>query len=275
MIEILQYEFMRNALLAAVLVSIACGIVGTFIVIKKIVFISGGITHAAFGGIGLGYLLGVNPVLTAIPFSLLSAIAIGTISKKTKISEDSAIGMLWAVGMALGILFIGLAPGYAPDLFSYLFGSILTVPFSDIIIMIILDFIIILTVLFLYKEFQALSFDEEFSEITGVPIHTLYLLLLCLVALSIIVLIRVVGIILVIALLTIPTTIAKQFTNKLKKLIIYSTLSAVTLTVVGLWLSYVLDLPSGAIIVLVLTLVFLISALVKRLSAKKMFHFTS
>jgi len=275
MIEILQYEFMRNALLAAVLVSIACGIVGTFIVIKKIVFISGGITHAAFGGIGLGYLLGVNPVLTAIPFSLLSAIGIGMISKKTKISEDSAIGMLWAVGMALGILFIGLAPGYAPDLFSYLFGSILTVPFSDIIIMIILDFIIILTVLFLYKEFQALSFDEEFSEITGVPIHTLYLLLLCLVALSIIVLIRVVGIILVIALLTIPTTIAKQFTNKLKKLIIYSTLSAVTLTVVGLWLSYVLDLPSGAIIVLVLTLVFLISALVKRLSAKKMFHFTS
>lgn len=265
MIEILQYEFMRNALAAAILVSIACGIVGTFIVIKKIVFISGGITHAAFGGIGLGYLLGVNPVLTAIPFSLLSALGIGIISKKTKISEDAAIGILWAVGMALGILFIELTPGYAPDLFSYLFGSILTVPFIDIIIMAVLDFIIILTVLFFYKEFQALSFDEEFSEITGVPTEKLYLLLLCLVALSIVVLIRVVGIILIIALLTIPTTIAKQFTNRLKRLIIYSTLSAVTLTVVGLWLSYVFNLPAGATIVLILAGVFLISALVRRI----------
>jgi zinc transport system permease protein len=264
MIEILQYEFIRNALVAALLVGIACGIVGTFIVIKKIVFISGGITHAAFGGIGLGYLLGINPVLTAIPFSLLSAIGIGIISKKTKLSEDAAIGMLWAVGMALGILFIGLAPGYAPDLFSYLFGSILTVPFSDIIIMIILDLIIIALVAYLYKEFQALSFDEEFSEITGIPTLTLYLLLLCLVAFSVIVLIRVVGIILIIALLTIPTTIAKQFTNKLTTLIIYSTLSAVILTIVGLWLSFLFDLPSGATIVLVLACVFLISSVAKR-----------
>jgi len=264
MIEILQYEFMRNALLAAILVSIACGIVGTFVVVKKIVFISGGITHAAFGGIGLGYFLGINPILTAIPFSLLSAIGIGIMSKRTKISEDSAIGILWAVGMATGILFIGLTPGYAPDLFSYLFGSILTVPFSDIIIMIVLDIIIIVTVLVLYKEFQALSFDEEFSEITGVPTRTLYLLLLCLVALSIIVLIKVIGIILVIALFTIPTAIAKQFTNKLKKLIIYSTMSATVLTVAGLWLSYFFDLPSGAVIVLVLAFVFFISVLIKK-----------
>jgi len=264
MIDALQYEFMRNALIAAVLVSIACGIVGTFVVIKKIVFISGGITHAAFGGIGLGYLLGINPVLAAIPFSLLSAIGIGLISKKTKISEDAAIGMLWAVGMALGIIFIGLTPGYAPDLFSYLFGSILTVAFSDIIIMIILDIIIIGTVLFLYKEFQAISFDEEFSEITGVPTRILYLLLLCLVALSIIVLIRVVGIILIIALLTIPATIARQFTDKLKQLMILSTLSAIVLTVVGLWLSYLFDLPSGAVIVLMLAVVFLISFVAKK-----------
>lgn len=272
MAGILQYEFTRNALLAAMLVSIACGIVGTFIVIKKIVFISGGITHAAFGGIGLGYLLGVNPVLTAIPFSLLSALGVGIIGKRAKIGEDAAIGIVWAVGMALGILFVGLTPGYAPDLFSYLFGSILTVPFTDIIIMIVLDIIIIVTVLFLYKEFQALSFDEEFSEITGVPTETLYLLLLCLVALSIVVLIRVVGIILVIALLTIPTTIAKQFTNRLKRLIIYSIINAVVLTVIGLWLSYLFDLPSGAAIVLVLAVVFLISAFVKRLIVVRTLH---
>ncbi len=269
MIEVLHYEFMRNALMAAVLVSIACGIVGTFVVIKKIVFISGGITHAAFGGIGLGYLLGVNPVLTAIPFSILSALGIGMMSKKTRISEDSAIGILWSVGMALGILFIGFAPGYAPDLFSYLFGSILTVPFSDIIIMVILDVIIIATVAFLHREFQALSFDEEFSEIVGVPTRTVYLILLCLVALSVILLIRVVGIILVIALLTIPTVIVRQFTNGLKKLMVYSTLIAVFLTVTGLWLAYALNLPSGATIVLVLGFAFFVSALLKRVYITK------
>jgi len=264
MIEILQYEFMRNALIAAVLVSIACGIVGTFVVIKRIVFISGGITHAAFGGIGLGYFLGINPVLAAIPFSILSAMGIGLISKKGNISEDSAIGMLWAVGMAIGILFIGLTPGYAPDLFSYLFGSILTVTFTDIVIMLVLDSLIIIIILCFFKEFQALSFDEEFSEIVGVPTRRLYLLLLCLVALSIIVLIRVVGVILVIALLTIPTVIARIFTNQLKKLILYSTVVAIVLTVSGLWLSYLFDLPSGATIVLVLTLIFIITSFCKK-----------
>jgi zinc transport system permease protein len=201
---------------------------------------------------------------------MMTAIAIGLISKKTRISEDSAIGILWVVGMALGILFIGMAPGYAPDLFSYLFGSILTVPFSDIIVMVILDLIIILTMIFFYREFQALSFDEEFSEIVGVPTKFLYLILLCLVALSIILLIRVVGVILVMALLTIPTSIARQFTNKMKPLIIYSTLSAVILTVIGLWLSYFLKLPSGATIVLLLALVFFISSLLTKLTSKKL-----
>lgn len=264
MIELLHYEFMRNAFFAAVLVGIACGIVGAFVVIKKIVFISGGITHAAFGGIGLGYLLNINPVLTAIPFSLFSAIAIGILSKKTKISEDSAIGIIWSVGMALGILFITLSPGYVPDLFGYLFGSILTVPTSDIIMMLVLDIIIIVTVLLLYKELQALCFDEEFSMIVGVPTKILYLILLCLVALSIIVLIRVVGIILVIALLTIPATIAKQFTSSLKKLIVLSTLTAVVSTIIGLWLSYIFDLPSGATIVLLLAFVFIITTGIRK-----------
>lgn len=264
MIDALQYEFMRNALLAAVLVSVACGIVGTFVVTKKIVFISGGIAHAAFGGIGLGYLLGVNPVITAIPFSLLSALTIGTISKRIKISEDSAIGILWATGMALGVLFIALAPGYAPDLFSYLFGSILTVPNSDIALMLALDLIIIILVTLTFKELRAISFDEEYSRISGVPTQTLYLLLLCLVALSIIVLIRVVGIILIIALLTIPTVIAKQFTFHLRKLMVYSIACAVVLTVLGLWISYLFNIPSGATIVLVLSAAFLVSVVVKK-----------
>ncbi|HID28365.1 MAG TPA: metal ABC transporter permease [Methanosarcinales archaeon] len=263
MIEILHYEFMRNALMAAILVSVTCGIVGTYVVIKRIVFISGGISHAAFGGIGLGYLLGINPILTAIPFSILAALGIGTISKKTKVSEDTAIGILWTMGMALGIIFITLSPGYAPDLFSYLFGSILTVPSFDLIIMLILNVIIIFTVILFYKEFSAILFDEEFSEVVGVPTKSLYFLLLCLVALSIVVLIRVVGVILVIALLTIPAAISRPFTHNIKKLMLLSIFTGIILTVTGLCLSYIFDLPSGATIVLVLGTGFLLSSFLK------------
>ncbi len=263
MIEILQYEFMRNALMAAVLVSIACGIVGTYVVINRIVFISGGISHSAFGGIGLGYLLGINPILAAIPFSILAALGIGAISKKADVSEDTAIGIVWTMGMALGIVFIGLSPGYAPDLFSYLFGSILTVPRADLIIMLILDAMIVLAVLLFHREFSAISFDEEFSEVVGVPTKWLYMLLLCMVALSIVVLIRVVGIILVIALLTIPAAISGQFTHNIKKLMLLSTSTGIILTAAGLWLSYVLNLASGATIVLVLGVAFLLSSPLK------------
>lgn len=264
MIEILQYEFMRNAFLAAILISLACGVVGTFVVIRKIVFLTDGIAHAAFGGIGLGYLVGIDPVLSALPFSILTALGIGTLSKRIKISEDSAIGILFALGMALGIIFIGLAPGYAPDLFSYLFGSILTVPVFDLFIMLILDISILIIVIVLFKELQATSFDEEFSEIAGVPTKAMHLLFLCLVALSVIVLIRAVGIILIMALLTLPTLIAKQWTQSLKKLMISSFGIAAVLTVLGLWISYWLDLASGATIVLVLIAAFLLCTLIKR-----------
>jgi zinc transport system permease protein len=260
-----HYEFMRQALYAAILVGIACGIVGTFVVTKKIVFISGGITHAAFGGIGLGYLIGINPILMALPFSVLSAVSIGILRRRTRVSEDSAIGILWTFGMALGVLFISLAPGYAPDLFGYLFGSILSVPLTDLLIMGILDTIICVTALCMFKELQALSFDEEFASLVGVPTRTLYFVLLCLIALSTIVLIRVVGIILIIALLTFPATIVKQYVSTLKGIMVYSTILAILLSVGGLVLSYILDLPSGATIVLLCGVCFLVSVAIKKL----------
>jgi zinc transport system permease protein len=262
--EIFQYEFMRNALIAAVLVNIACGIVGTYVVIKKIVFISGGISHAAFGGIGLGYLLGVNPIITAVPFSLVSALAIGFISKRSKISEDTAIGIIWAGGMALGIIFINLAPGYAPDLFSYLFGSILTITVSDLFIMVVLDIIIMLVVALFFKEFFSISFDEEFSIVVGIPVRVLYMVMLCMVALSVVILIRVVGIILVIALLTIPASICSQFTYNIKKLMLSSIITGTILTVAGLFISYLLNVASGASIVILLVLAFIASFFIKK-----------
>jgi zinc transport system permease protein len=250
MLEALQYEFMRNALVAGFLAAIACGIVGVYVVVKRVVFISGGIAHASFGGIGLGYLVGISPVLGAVFFTLASALGMGLVTRKTKLPEDTAIGILWAMGMALGIIFIGLSPGYAPDLFSYLFGNILTVPFSDLILMLILDAIIVSIVIALYKGFLALSFDEEFGTVVGVPVEALYLLLLCMIALTVVVLIRVVGIILVIALLTIPAALARQFTHSLWRMMLLAILFGVVFTFGGLWLSYELDLASGATIII-------------------------
>ena len=261
MLEFLSYTFMQNAVIAALLVSVACGIVGSYIVIKRIVFISGGISHAAFGGIGLGYFLGVNPVLAAIPFSMLSAMGMGMLSEKVNVSEDTAIGIFWSLGMAIGIIFINLTPGYAPDLFSYLFGSILTVPTSDLIIMFILDIIIITMVFLFRRELLAVSFDEEFAGVVGMHSRGVNLLLLCLVALSVVVLIKVVGVILVIALLTLPAAISKQFTTNLNKLMTLSVAAGMILTVAGLWLSYVFNLASGATIVIVLAVAFVIASL--------------
>jgi len=265
MFEVLQYQFMQNALLAGLLAAIACGIVGVYVVVKKIVFISGGIAHASFGGIGLGYLLGINPVLGAMVFTIASSLGIGLVTRRSRLPEDTAIGILWAMGMALGIIFIGLAPGYAPDLFSYLFGNILTVPFFDLMLMLTLDVVIIVLVAILYKEFLYLSFDEEFSTVSGVPTERLYLLLLCLVALTVVVLIRVVGIILVIALLTIPAALARQLTYSLKKMMLLAILAGMFFTFSGLWISYALNLASGATIILVSGTVLFISFGVKKL----------
>ena len=186
----------------------------------------------------------------ALFFTLASALGMGFIIRKTKLAEDTAIGILWSMGMALGIIFIGLAPGYAPDLFSYLFGNILTVPESDLVLMAVLNALIIGFVIAFYKEFLALSFDEEFGTVVGVPVQALYLLLLCMIALTVVLLIRVVGIILVIALLTIPATMAKQFTHNLKMMMLLAILFGSVFTFGGLWLSYEFDLASGATIIL-------------------------
>ncbi|HUW68547.1 MAG TPA: metal ABC transporter permease [Candidatus Nanoarchaeia archaeon] len=268
MMELLQYEFIRNAIAAGILASIACGIIGVYVVVKRIVFISGGIAHASFGGIGLGYYLGINPILGVLPFSIASALSIGLVSKRSRLPEDTSIGILWAMGMSIGILLIGLKPGYAPDLMTYLFGNILTVPFSDILLMLILDCVIILVVYAFYKEFLALCFDEEFTTVLGVPTERLYLVLLSLIALSVVVLIKVVGIILVIALLTIPAAFSRQFTSNLKKMMFLSIMFGAVFTCFGLWLSYMFDVPSGATIVLVMAVVYLLYPLVKSIGSR-------
>ena len=238
MFDALQFDFMRNALLSGILVSLACGMVGTLVVVNRIVFISGGIAHAAYGGIGLSFYLGLPPSLGAAMFSVISSMAMGIASLKNKHRADTIIGVIWAIGMAFGIILIDLTPGYNVDLMSYLFGSILSVPDIDIWFMLSLDILILLVVLFLYKEFLAMSYDEEFSFVVGIPVTALYFILLGMVALSVIMIIRIVGLILVIALLTIPPYIAEKYTISLAKMMMLSSLLGIFFTVIGLWFSY-------------------------------------
>jgi zinc transport system permease protein len=259
MIEALQFGFMRNALMAGVLVSVACGIIGTFVVIKRIVFVSGGIAHAAYGGIGLAYYLGVNPVWGAVGFSLVAALTMGAVQRRTRQRADTLIGVMWAIGMAVGIIFVDLTASYKVDLMSYLFGSILSVPRGDLWIMLALDLIVVAAIALFYKELLALSFDETFATVQNVPVNALYMLLLCLIALTVVMTMRVVGLIMVIALLTMPAAISAQFVNTLKRMMVLSSALSVLFTVVGLWLSYRLNLTSGATIILVSGAAYLIS----------------
>ena len=257
--DALQFEFIRNALLAGILVSISCGIIGTLVVVNRIVFISGGIAHSAYGGIGLALYTGLSPTLGAALFSVAVAIIMGAISLKNKHRVDTIIGVLWAIGMGLGIIFIDLTPGYNVDLMSYLFGSILSVQKTDIWFMIPLVIVIILTILTFYREFIALSYDEEFAFVVGIPVKTLYLVLLCMTALSIVMIIRVVGLILVIALLSIPPYIAEKYTSSLGKMMVLASLLGILFTLLGLWLSYNYDITSGATIIMVAGVSFFIS----------------
>ncbi|OGO09309.1 MAG: hypothetical protein A2Y61_04170, partial [Chloroflexi bacterium RBG_13_60_13] len=220
--DILEYAFMQRALIAAVLVGIVCSVVGTYVVLKRLAFIGAGISHSAFGGVGLGYLLGVSPIGVAIPFSLAVAMAIGWVSRRGKVSEDTAIGIFFAGTMALGVLFIGLREGYNVDLFGYLFGSILSVSSTDIWMILGLGLGVIGVVLLLFKEFFFMSFDEEMAAVSGLPVERLYFLLLGLMALTVIVSIKIVGIILVEALLVIPAAAAFQLTRNFVRMMLLS-----------------------------------------------------
>jgi zinc transport system permease protein len=265
MIEALQFDFMRNALIAGVLVSIACGIIGTFVVINRIVFISGGIAHAAYGGIGLGYFFKFSPVLGAVIFSILAALGMGIAQRQTRQRADTIIGVMWAIGMAVGIILVDLTEGYKADLMSYLFGSILAVSSNDLSIMLGLDIIIIALAALFYKELLAISFDETFATVANVPVDAIYLTLMCMIALTVVMMMRVVGLIMVIALLTMPAAIGGQFVKDMRKMMVLASILGMFFTTVGLWLSYSLNLTSGATIILVAGAVYLLSVAVQPL----------
>ena len=256
MTELLQYQFFINAAWAALFTSITCGIIGTYIVSNRIVFLSGGITHSSFGGIGLGYFLGFNPILGAAGFSVLSALGIEYFSRKGELRHDSVIGIWWSFGMALGIIFIYLTPGYAPNLMTYLFGSILTVSQGDLVYMGILTVLVLLFFILFFRVILYISFDEEYARVFGMPVTLMKNLLISLVALTIVINIKVVGIILLISLLTIPQSIANQFTQVFRKMMILSTGIAMAGVISGLIISYNLEIPSGASIIFALIILY-------------------
>lgn len=244
-----EYQFLRNAVLAGILASVVCGIIGVIIIEKKLVMMSGGIAHTSYGGVGLGYLLGFEPIIGAFIFSICAALGIGFIKRRGKAESDVIIGLFWSLGMALGILFIALMPGYPPDLSSYLFGSILSVTKSNLLLAACLTLIVIFVIVMLFNDWKAYLFDEEFAAIKGVRTAFLEYLLLILIAMTVVVLIRVVGIILVLALLTAPAAMASVFTSSLKKRMIYAILLGNIFCFAGLWISYELNVASGAVIV--------------------------
>lgn len=272
MLEILSYTFFQNALLIGLLSGIACGIIGSFVVVKKISFISGSIAHASFGGIGIAYFLGFNPVLGALLFSILSALGIGIISHKNQSQEDASIGAIWAIGMAVGLVFIYLTPGYAADLMSYLFGNILLSTQNDLLYVFILDVLIILSVGVLFKWLVAMIFDEEFSRVTNIKVFPLYLFLLVLVAMSVVVLIRSVGVILVIALLTLPAASAQLISKRFNIIIYIAICLAVFSNLFGIFLSYYLNLPSGPVVIFTAAIIYFLIWLYRNINFKKRAH---
>lgn len=247
--DLLQYTFFQHALLGSLLASIACGLAGTYIVTRRLVFISGGLTHASFGGIGLGLYTGISPILSAALFAVLSAFGVEWLSKRKDMREDSAIAVFWTLGMALGIMFTFLSPGFAPDLSAYLFGNILTITASDIALLGILS--VVLAVFFgLYlRPIVSIAFDREFARSQGLPVEFFEYALMLFIALTIVACLRMVGIVLVISLLTIPQMTANLFSHRFHRIIWLSIGIGYLSCLGGLLLSFYLNVPSGASII--------------------------
>jgi zinc transport system permease protein len=254
--HLFSFSFFQKALLAALFTSISSGITGTYIVSRRIVFISGGITHASFGGIGLAFLLGLSPLLGASLAAIVAAMGIQFFSRRIHIREDSSIAIWWSLGMALGIIFVFMTPGYTPNLMSYLFGNILTVRPRELWAMMAMIGVLVVVFVRFYREILYIAFDEEFARASGIPVSFMNYLLMILIALVVVLNIRAVGIVLMLAMLTLPQATANLFTKDFGKMMLLSVVFAFAGTFTGLVVSYFLNIPSGAAIIFTLLLIF-------------------
>lgn len=270
--EILQYTFFQNALLGTVIISLTAAIIGTYIVTRRMVFVAGGITHASFGGLGIGYYAGISPTITALIFAILSAVGIEWMSHGKRVREDSAIALWWAVGMAVGIIFIFLTPGYTPGLNEFLFGNILTITHRDILIFALFTGLLIVFTITHYRAILYTIFDSDFAHIQG--INTLYIntIMMLFVAIDVVLSIRLVGIMLLISLLTIPHMTAELFTSQYKHMIFLSGVISLVSGVVGLFTSALISVPTGACIVITLVTVYALCRTIKSATKRHCIH---
>lgn len=260
----LQFDFMRNALLAGLLVSLAAGIIGVYVVLNRIATLSGGIAHAAYGGVGIAYFFGFDPLPGGMIFSLIAALGMNIVQRRAHQRADTLIGVMWAVGMAIGILFVDRAPGYKVDLMSFLFGSILAVSPFEIAVIAVLNVVILLTIIAFYYSLLSISYDQTFATVRGLPVEAISLILTALIALTVVMMMRVVGLILVIALLTLPAAIANLLARDMRQMMMLASGLSAAFTLTGLWLSYTYNLTSGATIILVAAAAYLLGLLWKR-----------
>ncbi len=264
MLDALQIDFIRHAFMAGLLASLLCGVIGTLVVINRLVFLSGGIAHAAYGGIGVSVFLGIPFLAGTLGFSLAAALVMAAVTLNARHRSDTVVGVIWAVGMALGIVLIDLTPGYHVDLMSYLFGSILTVGRLDLFVLSGAGVFVVLVVTYFYHDLSAMAFDEEFARLRGVPVRGLYFLLVCMVAVCVVFIIRVVGLILVMALMTIPPYMAEGYARSLRSMMVLAVVLSALLTTGGLCLSFAFNLTSGAAIILTAGAAFFISILLNK-----------
>jgi zinc transport system permease protein len=263
-LSLFEYNFFTNAVWGSLLASILCGIIGTYIVSKKMVFVSGGLSHAAFGGIGLGYYLGFNPIFSGVAFAILAGLGIEHVSHRFKFRKDSVIAVAWSAGMAAGILLVSLKPGYSPDLMSYLLGNILTITSSELGLMLGLVVMTATFFILFYNTILMTSFDEDFARVKHIPVNLINSILIILTAATVVITIRVVGIILILALLSIPQETANLFTRNFKKIIFGSIIISIVATISGLILSYYFDLITGPVIISVLIILYILARIIKR-----------
>jgi ABC-type Mn2+/Zn2+ transport system permease subunit len=261
MFEMLSYEFMQRALIASVVIGLVCSIIGVFVILKNLTFIGAGTSHAAFGGVTLGYLIGFSPLYLAILFSLVTVWVVGYLSRKGYLKLDASVGIFYSLTMALAVLFIGLMKVYNAEIYGYLFGSILSVTSMDMKIILILGTIVLIIVYLFFKEFHFITFDEEMATASGIPTGWLSFLLLNMIALTIVISLKSVGAILVFALIVTPAAAAYQLTYSMIRMFLYSALIGVGSSVAGVVLSYWLDLPSGATTVLFVSAIFFLTVI--------------
>ena len=265
--EILSYSFFQNALLGVLFVSIAAGIIGTYVVSRRMVFITGGITHACFGGLGLGFFLGINPIAMAAVFAIAAATGVEWMSTRQNVRQDSAIGVIWALGMALGTLFIFLSPGYVPELTSFLFGNVLTITSTDIILF--AAYLVVLLAFFavFYPQILLCAFDPDFAATRRLKVSAINLAMTIMIAICIVLTIRLIGIMLLLSLLTMPQMIAEMFTNRFHHMMIISSLGSIACSVLGIFCSYWIAVPASATIVLTLVAAYAVARIIRIIKA--------